>query len=133
MLLSLAPHPDTVRTQRFNVDVLHGWRLPTWWDNVASTCGPRMLLWPFPVHSTRTDGVRWEVVLETGELTNNNGGLTESSDVDVDVDVDDSLDTNESAENRAPPSIATDRENSRQSSRMDDSADLAEVTDRLLP
>lgn len=105
-----------VRSQKFSVDLLHAWRQPTWFDNVSIVCGPRMLLWPFPVRSNRTDGVHWDVILETGELTNNNGGLDGYGDSD-----DDGL-----------ASTATDVDfNASADLVIDD--DVEDVTARLLP
>eukprot|EP00038_Savillea_parva_P031828 m.90873 g.90873 ORF g.90873 m.90873 type:complete len:359 (-) comp9881_c0_seq1:82-1158(-) len=75
LVLDNATTLEHMRTVRYSVNVLQGWRLPTWFDNVAVACGPRVALWPFPVQSAHCDGVHWDVVLETGERVDNRGGI----------------------------------------------------------
>jgi hypothetical protein len=65
------------RDRWYSREHVRGWQLPTWHDNFVTVFGPRVLLWPLPVDSCPTDGVHWDLVLETGERVDNSAGIVE--------------------------------------------------------
>mmetsp|Transcript_13533 Transcript_13533/g.34772 ORF Transcript_13533/g.34772 Transcript_13533/m.34772 type:complete len:360 (-) Transcript_13533:1857-2936(-) len=121
---------EHMRTQRFSIDLMRNWQLTTWFENVATVCGTQWLLWMCPIRTHRTDGVHWDVVLESGELSTNEGGLYGVPDSDED----------EAAGGEASPAAATHApagrnhdDNYDDDDEYDDSSSVSDVTAKLLP